>query len=256
MVNLKMAFPVAEHEACVVTPVFRHAARTETTRRDRIRGRSGFTLIELLAVVAILGLLAVLLVPAVNRGIERAQSIKCLNNQQSWIKALHLYLGDSGGRLPVSAYTVGSSVDATDALYPYLGKKSKAEAWSSTFCPTRRLTASGTSQTSLWGTFAFNSFVSEMSAVAIPEKSRLAYITDGNDGVRWASFSILTGTGPKSYAEGIPRPHNGRVNVTYLDGHSEPVPVSQLTWADFTRGTSTYFSAHETRKISNAQYDQ
>lgn len=256
MVNPAMAFPAAEPGACFVNPVFRLGVRTETTRRDRNRGRSGFTLIELLVVVAILGVLAVLLVPAVNRGVERAQSIKCLNNQQSWIKALHLYLGDSGGRLPVSAYTVGSSVDATDALYPYLGKKSKAEAWSSTFCPTRKLTASGTGQKSLWGTFAFNSFVSEMSAVAIPDKSRLVYITDGTDGVRWASFSILTGTGPKSYAEGIPRPHNGRVNVTYLDGHSEAAPVSRLTWADFTRGTPTYFSAHETRVLSTPQYDQ
>ncbi len=231
-----------------------------TTRRDEKPNRSAFTLIELLVVVAIIATLAMLLLPAIQNATARAQSVKCLGNQQSWIKALHLFVADRGGKLPYSAFNTntaspsGGTKDATDDLYPYLDKSSKQASWNSLFCPTRKLKSG--SQTSLWGTLAFNSFVSEMSAAAIPDKSKLIYITDGIDGARWASFSILTGTGPKSYAEGVPRPHAGRVNVTYLDGHSEPALVSRLTWADFTRGTSTYFSAHDSRMISTPQYDQ
>lgn len=224
------------------------------------RSRSGFTLVELLVVVTIMGLLAALLMPAIQNALARTHGVKCLSNQKSWITALHLFVADQGGRLPYSAYNTnvaspsGGTKDATDDLYPYLEMKSKSEAWNTLFCPTRRLKPG--SQTSLWGTLAFNSFVSEMPVAAIRENSKLVYITDGVDGSRWASFSVLTGTGPKSYAQGIPRPHRGRVNVTYLDGHSEAVPASTLTWASFTRESSSYFSAHESRMISTPQYDK
>lgn len=220
------------------------------------RSVAGFTLMEMLVTVAIIGTLAAVLIPGMRGAITRAQGVKCLSNQQTWIKALHLYLSDNNNQMPVSAYIVGSSVDATDALYPYTGKSSKQEAWKTLFCPSRKLNASGSSQTSVWGTFGFNSFASGMSAAAIPEKSKLIYITDATDGSRWASFSILTGTGAKSYAQGVPRPHSRMVNVTYLDGHSTPVLVSQLTWADFTKGTPNYFSTYDTRPISSSQYDK
>lgn len=215
----------------------------------------GFSLVEILVSVAIIASLALLLQPVVQKSLAKAQGVRCLNNQRSWMTALNLYLADNDGKLPVSVYTVGSSVDATDALSPYLGKSTKAEAWAATFCPTRKLSGSG-SQTSLWGTYGFNSFVSEMRAVALPEKSRIIYITDTVGGSRWASFSVLTGTGPASFAGGVPRPHSRCVNVTYLDGHSEPTLVSNLTWADFTRGTPNYFSAHDTRRIGTPQDDQ
>lgn len=215
----------------------------------------GFSLVEILVSVAILASLALLLQPAIRKSIAQSQGVRCLNNQRSWMTALNLHLADNDGKLPVSVYTVGSPVDATDALYPYLGKNSKIEAWATLFCPTRKLSGSG-SQTSLWGTFGFNSFVSEMRVAALPEKSRIIYIADTVGGSRWASFSVLTGTGPASFAGGVPRPHSRCVNVTYLDGHAEPALVSSLTWADFTRGSPNYFSAHETRLIGTPQDDR
>lgn len=222
------------------------------TRRKTL---PGFSLLELLAVIAIVAILAILTHQALKAGAGKALGVKCLANQKQWITALHRYLADNGGFFPVSTFTSGSSVDATDALYPYLGKATKSEAWRAALCPTRLLASNG-NQKSLWGTYAFNSFVSEMPSVAISNPSQLIYITDAVNGSRWASWSFLTGTAETSYARGIPRPHSGNVNVTYLDGHSESKPLSQISWGDFTRGTPSFFSVYDTRMISTTDYDK
>lgn len=62
--------------------------------------RRAFTLIELLIVVAIIGLLAGLLLPALGRARERGRRAVCRSNLRQVAIAAHCYVDDNNGRFP------------------------------------------------------------------------------------------------------------------------------------------------------------
>ena len=63
-----------------------------------------FTLIELLAVVAIIGILAALLMPALQKARNSAKSIKCVSNLRQYGTMFGMYENDNKGYLPLSLH--------------------------------------------------------------------------------------------------------------------------------------------------------
>ncbi len=81
--------------------------------------RRGFTLIELLVVVAIIGLLAGLILPAVQGAREAARRVQCVNNLKQIALATHNY-HDTWGRLPMAE--MPGAYSAHTAILPFLGE--------------------------------------------------------------------------------------------------------------------------------------
>ncbi len=67
---------------------------------------AGFTLVELLAVIAVIGILAGLFLPALSRAKAKAVGIACLNNQRQLALACQLYVDEFGDALP---YNLGEA---------------------------------------------------------------------------------------------------------------------------------------------------
>jgi prepilin-type processing-associated H-X9-DG protein/prepilin-type N-terminal cleavage/methylation domain-containing protein len=79
---------------------FQSSATDKRHSQFKLTATHSFTLIELLTVIAIIGILAGLLLPALAQARAGAQRINCLSNLRQLGLAIHLYAGDWSNLLP------------------------------------------------------------------------------------------------------------------------------------------------------------
>src|SRR5438105_4728588 len=75
--------------------------------------QTAFTLIELLVVIAIIAILAALLLPALSKAKERANTTNCLSNHKQLSLCWVMYASDNGGRL-IPNISLGSPGSLSD----------------------------------------------------------------------------------------------------------------------------------------------
>ena len=93
-----------------------------------------FTLVEMLVVIAIIGILAALLLPALNYARERARQANCKNQLHQFGLAIEMYRGNFGGYYPPWLSTLYPAYQETDKMYlcasdDKRGKEGGVPAW-------------------------------------------------------------------------------------------------------------------------------
>lgn len=221
----------------------------------------GFTLLELLVVVAILGILAGLLLPALAAAKARALTVACTGNLKQFGAAFHLYAGDHHdavlpnadgpgvplGRAWVEGWLGLPGPDCTNTAYlrrslvgPYLGGDPKL--WR---CPaTRDPTVAGVTQPRV-RTVSLNGFMGaptnrgtatvyrRLTEIVRPPPSealtfldeRVDTINDGAFGMQW-DFDAARPSG-WVLRDKPATVHRRGANLTYGDGH-----VAVRRWQD------------------------
>lgn len=207
-----------------------------------------FTVVELLVVVAILGILAAILAPAISGSRARAVLAKDLANLRQIAQGVQLYVNDNSGAYPTMISGVGAGWEGpywTDQISPYLSREGdQARDRSSVFY------TDVVEENHHIAGYGANSYVIALHeqdeetgqprlrpvhAIADPAKTILVANafkpTENSEGIRAVWFIKAPQVENDPECSNAPRPYpvhpGGTFAAVFCDGHAEAIPFEE-----------------------------
>lgn len=193
-----------------------------------MRTGRAFTLIELLVVIATIGILAALLLPALQRARQKSQAVFCLNNLRQWGLGTQMYVADHEDFLPPEGFgnpTTASQLAAgwyyhlprELGILPYSAMPWRTNAaeplgrslW---ICPSNPRRSSGFNLFHYCLNEEHDGTGEENHPVklsTLPRPVRIVWLFDSKN---------IPGVGPPNFVH--TNLHNYGANISFLDGHA------------------------------------
>lgn len=233
-------------------------------RPQQLRKGAAFTLIELLTVIAVIGILAAILIPAVGKVRERAHAAGCVSNLRQLAVAATMYASAHRGNFPA----LNGETDTTpqvpwfEQLRPYIDDEDSRQSIEVINCPSsdHYMEVDGVRKTThAYGwhhklipdtrTKSDGTKPNPYKAMKIQRPSETILVADAGQrsGSGWGfgyfaisgvynpatadnvlPMSSFTGFGASAANPSFSQRHNGQGNAAFVDGHVESFAIGEM----------------------------